>query len=442
MSYIDYLIVSSYLLIIFIVGIRIKSTNSIAQYIFVGRKLTTSAFVFTLVTTWYGGILEIGRFSYINGLSTWVIFGLFYYIAAIFYAQLFVPKIISSKFQSIPDAIENRYNKNAAILASLIIFLLSSPAPYLLIISQIFSYLFGIDMLITMVVCGSISILYTTKSGFASVIKTDIIQFILMFGGFLFVFVFLVINYGGLEFIRDNVPHNKLTLKGDFKWSYILSWFFIAMITFIDPNFYQRSFAGLLLKKVKKGIYISIAFWFVFDFLSISLGIYALAILPNLSNSSPYLELSVMILPNIIRGLFIVSLLSVVMSTIDSYALISGFTFGQDIVPRLFNVKEHIIYIKLGIVLTFVISLVICNFFISAVDIWYIFGSISVASILIPFIGALWNQNLYSPSLIILLPALLTIIWFLYGIESIDPMYPGLSLSLILFLIFKDRKVV
>ena len=72
------------------------------------------------------------------------------------------------------------------------------------------------------------------------------------------------------------------------------------------------------------------------------------------------------------------------------------------------GIKKNIIYTKAGIVLTFLISLIICNFFVSAIDVWYVFGSISVASILIPFIGALWNQNLHYPSLIILVPALLT----------------------------------
>ena len=58
----------------------------------------------TLVATWYGGILEIGRFSYEYGIVTWLIFGVFYYIAALIYATVFVPKILSSNFNSIPDA--------------------------------------------------------------------------------------------------------------------------------------------------------------------------------------------------------------------------------------------------------------------------------------------------------------------------------------------------
>ena len=32
------------------------------------------------------GILEIGRFDYINGFVTWLIFGFFYYIAALIFA--------------------------------------------------------------------------------------------------------------------------------------------------------------------------------------------------------------------------------------------------------------------------------------------------------------------------------------------------------------------
>ena len=92
----------TYFILIFIIGIynRKKITND--EYLYLSRKLTLPSFIATIVTTWYGGILEIGRFSYLNGIVTWLIFGFFYYISAIIFAIFIGPKISANNIRSIP----------------------------------------------------------------------------------------------------------------------------------------------------------------------------------------------------------------------------------------------------------------------------------------------------------------------------------------------------
>ena len=47
----------------------------------------------TLVSTWYGGILGVGEFSYRYGISNWVIQGVPYYVFALFFAFLLAKRI-------------------------------------------------------------------------------------------------------------------------------------------------------------------------------------------------------------------------------------------------------------------------------------------------------------------------------------------------------------
>ena len=68
-------------------GFYKRSSKDVNSFLFAGRRLTIPALVATLVSTWYGGILEVGRFTYENGIVTWVIFGLFYYIAAFLFVK-------------------------------------------------------------------------------------------------------------------------------------------------------------------------------------------------------------------------------------------------------------------------------------------------------------------------------------------------------------------
>jgi SSS family solute:Na+ symporter len=229
-----------------------------------------------------------------------------------------------------------------------------------------------------------------------------------------------------------------LSFPGSLNWSYIIVWGFIAMLTFIDPNFYQRTFAGRSTQDIQRGICISVLLWFIFDIMSISVALYAAAIVPDI-NHSPYLDLILIALPPIAQGLFIISLLSVVMSTVDSFLFISGCTIGKDILPLAIQSKtdKTISYTKLGIVISGIISVILATFFENALDIWYVSGSFAVSSIMIPLLCVLYQKSLRFPLAVILIPGIVTLFWFLLGSPSLDPMYPGLLSSFICFLIFR-----
>ena len=437
-SSLDHALIGLYLICVIFAGILVKSPRSNSGYIFAGRKLTVPAFVMTLVSTWYGGILEVGRFAHINGISTILIFGLFYYIAALVYAYAMVPKIKSSQFETIPQAISSAFGKKSGVVAALLILFISSPAPYIKILSVFLDFLYGITPLYGALLCAAVSILYTLRGGFQAVIKTDIIQFAMMFAGFFFILVFLYSEYGGYSFLSSSLSSEMISIPGGMSWSYIIVWGFIAMLTFIDPNFYQRTFAGISTGDVQRGICISVLFWLVFDLMSISVALYAAAIIPEVIHS-PYLDLVSVALPPIAQGLFIISMMSVVMSTVDSFLFISGCTIGKDLLPLVIRTedKQIIPQIKIGIIVSGAISVVLATFFENALDIWYVSGSFAVSCIMIPLLCVLYRVKLRFPLISIVIPGVVTLLWFCFGSPSVDPMYPGLASSLICFILFR-----
>ena len=70
-----------YLFLVLLVGLYNYKTSSSNDYLFASRKLTLPSFIATIVTTWYGAILEVGRYTFYNGIVTWIIFCLFYYVS-------------------------------------------------------------------------------------------------------------------------------------------------------------------------------------------------------------------------------------------------------------------------------------------------------------------------------------------------------------------------
>jgi len=83
------------------------------SFLLSGRKMSLTAFVATLVSTWYGGILGVGEFSYQNGLSTWLILGFPFYVFSALFAWLLAGKIRMNKALSLPEAVGNYYGEAA-----------------------------------------------------------------------------------------------------------------------------------------------------------------------------------------------------------------------------------------------------------------------------------------------------------------------------------------
>src|SRR3970282_1920809 len=111
-------------------------------------------------------------------------------------------------------------------------------------------------------------------------------------------------------------PPEHLKLDGGTSITFIIVWFLIAMWTFADPGFHQRCYAAKNGNVAVKGIIISIFFWFIFDFLTTSTGLYARALLPDIKSPvAAYPLLSGVVLPNGLRGIFYSAMFATIMST-------------------------------------------------------------------------------------------------------------------------------
>ncbi|MEA1987422.1 MAG: hypothetical protein U9N76_08040, partial [Candidatus Marinimicrobia bacterium] len=140
---IDILIIVVYLCALFVIGFVRKSGDESAEnYFLSGRRITTPIFIMTLVSTWYGGILGVGEFTYRYGISNWVVFSFPYYIFAFVFAIFLAKKIQRNRNYTIPELIEKKYGKTSSIISSFFVFILISPAPYLLIVGVIFALIF------------------------------------------------------------------------------------------------------------------------------------------------------------------------------------------------------------------------------------------------------------------------------------------------------------
>ncbi|MEX0662713.1 MAG: sodium:solute symporter family protein [Balneolaceae bacterium] len=457
-SWIDWSLIVIYF--IFLIWLSVKKgwkAESEEEFLLSGRKVTLPAFVATLVTTWYGGILGVGEWSYQFGISQWLILGAPFYIFSAIFAVFLAGKIRMNKALTIPEAIANRYDEKSGRLSALPIFILVSPAPYILMLGLIFQFLSGgsAPFLLYASLVALFSVLYITVGGFGAVIRTDMLQLILMFAGFVILLIYAAGEFGGIGTLWSSVSDIHRDPTGGNSWQYILVWFFIALWTFVDPSFHQRAAAAESPKTARNGVFVSIGFWIFFDFLTCFAGLYAFAILGG-GLEQPVLAYPILadqILPIGLKGLFFVSLLAIIMSTLDSYLFISGQTLGRDYLVKYFPDKNPNLLTRIGILISAILGILLIIIYPSVIDLWYVIGSVFIPGMLVPVLGIYLKPFQLKPNFVmisIIACTGLSLVWLILGTLmpasgqgylylGVEPFYPGLFLAIFLWLIGRDK---
>lgn len=397
-SFPDILVIVLFFLTVLAVGFwSMKSKQSNAEdYLLSGRKVGLFLFILTNVSTWYGGILGVGEFTYRYGLLSWFTQGLPYYIFAILFALFFAKKIREASLITIPDKLEKVYGKKVALIGSLFLFILVSPAPYLLMVANLLSLIFNIGLLPGLIISFILSAAYLYGGGLRADILTDAFEFFVMYAGFAVIIIAAFIQFGGFSFLSSNLPANHLKLSGGTSASYIIVWFLIAMWTFTDPGFHQRCYAAKDGNIAVKGIIISVVLWALFDFLTTTTGLYARASIPGLAQ--PVLSFPLLaekLLGKGLKGLFYAALLATILSTLNSFLFLSATTFSNDFLFRFKKVKNQLMLkplTMLGLTITGLLSILLAYFIPSVIELWYSIGTICIPGMIFPVISSYYTR--------------------------------------------------
>ena len=425
-----------------------RKTKDTTDYLLAGRNLNLFLFVLVTVSTWYGGILGVGEFTYRYGLLSWFTQGFPYYFFAFLFAIFFAKKIRQASLFTIPDKLFEVYGKKVSLFSAVIVFILVSPAPYLLMTATLMKEIFQIDFLLALIISFVLSGSYLIKGGFRSNVFVDAFQFFVMFIGFILVVAICFNSFGGMEFLSEKLPESHLKFTGNASVTFIVVWFLIALWTFADPGFHQRAYAAKNGNVAKWGIIISIFFWALFDFLTTTTGLFARALFPNLEQpvmAFPFLAEK--ILSPGLKGIFYAGMFATIISTLNSFLFLSATTIGRDFFYR---IKPSITddklksFTSLGIILSGVISIAISYLISSVVEIWYTIGSLFIPAI-IPAVFSSYFQKLKIPEKIMLFEMIIALLsgTFWYFIRQsfsntifyeIEPMLIGLASAVIVHL--------
>ena len=423
-----------------------KNTPSALDYLLMGRQLTLPLFVATMVATWYGGIFAVNEITFNYGIYNFLTQGIFWYAAYLVFAFFVAKRLVRYASFTLPDLTRQMFGPKSSKITALLVFCYMAPVVYVLSLGMFLHMVFGISILAGMILGTLFVGAYSAWGGLRSVVFSDIVQFFVMCLAVGVVVVFSVCHFGGLSFLQEHLPASHFTLTGGESWLNTLIWGFIAFSTLIDPSFYQRCFAARSPEVVKKGILISTLIWFLFDFCTTTGSLYARAVLPQAQPGQAYFFYAIQLLPVGLRGFFAAGILSIILSTLNSFLFIAANTLSFDLLRAHF--KDVVLSNRIAIFAVGAFSIVMAMFFHGSFkEIWLVLGSYFSACLLVPILMGYVSPDRISDRLFVLstvLSALAMTVWHLLPdnqlTRTLDSFYVGIMVSLVVLLIGRKPK--
>lgn len=384
----DLALVAAFLTAAVALGALARRREGLEDYVLASRALTLPQFVATLVPTFYGGVLGVGEFTWTSGLSNWTVMALPYYAFAALYALWLAERVRLEPGLTIADHLEGAYGRRAALLGAGLVFLLAAPADEILMAGTLLAHLSGAGLWTAAVLASVAATALLWRGGLRADVAANRLQIVVMFAGFGLVLPYAVRAVGGPAALAAKLPPGHLSWTGGMSAWRILGWWLIAVWTIVDPAFHQRCAAAESPRAARNGILVSIGFWAVFDLMTTAAGLYARAALPALSPATlAYPRLADATMPVFARGLFFAGMAASIFAALQAKSLLAAVSLGRDFGDRLRPGGDAQSRVRLGLVVSALLSLALAKLVPSVVDLWYAVGSAVIPGLLLPMLG-------------------------------------------------------
>lgn len=403
----DLAVIGLYLLFMLLVGVwfvrRVKNTD---DYYVAGRTLGPLVLAATVCATIIGGSAMMGRagIAYTTGFKA--IATAVPYLLGMFIFSGYAGRIqqVGEKYniESIPSLFAYRFGSaSKCILSAMVAFaMMGTVAAQVTATATIIKLLgsqIGISYEMGALIATLIFIIYTAASGLFGVVYTDVVQFVM-----LIVFVYLLVPASSLAYLggfgnflenldmRYVTPYIDGQILGD-----IVTY---LVFTMAGAEMWQRAFAAKNKKAAKRGMFWGTAVYAVTIALLFFMGLAAQQILPNVVEDFGTADavvpaLAIKILPPGLTGLALSGILSVMMSTADSYLLVSVQSvvsdLGKTIDPGMTQ-KREMLFSRIASAALALGALVIALYIKSAYDVITFSWAFYSASAGLPALAALY----------------------------------------------------
>ncbi|MGE5499364.1 MAG: sodium:solute symporter family transporter, partial [Syntrophothermus sp.] len=251
------------------------------------------------------------------------------------------PLYMRSGVQTIPEFLGKRFDeKSRKFFAGLSIFLyIFTKVTVTLFAGGILFYkLFGINIYASAIIIVLITGIYTVIGGETSVMKTHVIQAVMMILGAVLMTGFGLAEVGGMHALKQKLPVDFFTLfkpmsDPDYPWTGII--FGAPIIAFwywcTDQYIVQRILSARNIQEARKGSLLAAFLKLTPMFILVLPGLIAIALFPEIKGDDAYPMLLLSnIIPTGIKGLILTGVVAAIMSSLASVFNSTSAIFTND----------------------------------------------------------------------------------------------------------------
>src|SRR5262245_48995982 len=452
MGALDTVILFAYLALLIGIGLYARRGKpDVDDYFVAGRRMGPATIACMWVAAWIGGASIVGTSArvYAQGVT-----GIWYIIGIAIGCALFGLTVArrvkqvgdQDRHLTYPDFIEKHYDNRTRAVATIttVLAYTAYSAGQFAAAAAILQVLVGWSYGSCLLLAGAIVTLYTAAGGYLAVTYTDRVQVTLVLTGIVAVGVPVAISQAGSwADMRAALPaaHYDFGAQG---WdrvaalvvSMVLS-FFVAMDSF------SRSFAARDAASARTGALIAMFMILPIALAVAWLGLAAAVLYPGRPADASILATFVLdAFPVGLKGLMVIGILSAVMSVASISVLTASANYARDIHQR--YLRPNIAPAAMLRIGTFaslgagVLALLMAWTMRDIIDILQFGFTINSAGLFLPTIAAIFSKRIPAHAAFwSTLASLVTVIgWRLAagagGIFAIDPLWPGLAVSLFL----------
>lgn len=456
MGILDTAILFGYLAVLIGLGFYANhKQRSVDDYFVAGRRMGPFTIACLWLASWVGGASIVGSSARAFDLGVTGV----WYILAIALGCLLFGLTLAEKVKRVgdaerhltyPDFIEHYYDARTRIVATVttVLAFTAYSAGQLMAAAAILQVLLGWDYGQALMLSSAIVIMYTATGGYLAITYTDWVQFVLLFVGIVLIGLPIAIYQAGTwSDLQAALPPSYFD-PGAWGWSKIAALVgSIVLSFFVAMDSYSRSFAARDARTARNGALLAVVFMLPIALAATWLGMASAVLFPDASSSSGILTTFIVrTFPIGLKGLALVGVLAAVMSSADICILTASANYTRDVHQRFLqpDIGERSM-LRLSILASTIFGMSAAFMawkMQDIIDVLQLGFTINGAALFLPTIAAFyWRRADSTAAFWSICLSLATVLgWRLAGdvelgaVFDIDPLWPGLLVSAVVFL--------
>ena len=403
----DAIIIIFYFLLMLAIGLysfKKKEASGSTGFFVAGRKAGLPLVAGSLAATFIGASVVLGMVGrgYRMGLPAvwWLLVGA---IGLVILGLFFAKKVRRVGVYTLPELVEKQYGGKAGLAASLVIVAawISVCAAQIVAAGSVLHALIpSWDISALMAICAAVFVIYTFLGGAYSVIRTDLVQLIIIIVGILVTLGLVMHDVGGIGGLKASLPADYFSfpVNESFKWyDWVVMLILTGSVYVVGPDMYSRLFCARDEKVARSSTFTAALVAIPVAFIVVLIGMGAKVLYPSIASEQAFPMIIQNLLPAGVSGLVVAALLAAMMSSADTVILTTSTILCVDIGGKAFphvDERRRLLITKGGILVIGVFALLVAMNSQGIINALFNSYTIFTSGIVIPVVAGFYKDKL------------------------------------------------